>query len=225
MSWQGRVAAGGDGALDLGSQTYQRILQRLLSLSITPGNRLSIDALARELGVSQTPVRAALSRLENEGLVTKYHLRGFRAAPTLTKAELEDLFELRIALEPLAAARTARRHSTEQLSILSQDVESMNMLARGDDTESRAAFATMDAEFHDHVADFSGNRFIRATLSHLHIHVQIFRLSQQKRIRTDAEKEHIDILRAIRATDPDGASASMRGHLMRSRARFMRALS
>ena len=63
---------------------YDGIYHRLMSLEIAPGARIPIDVLSRDLGVSQTPVREALSRLEREGLVRKEHLVGYSAAPQRT---------------------------------------------------------------------------------------------------------------------------------------------
>ena len=75
------------------SDVYNAILDRITGLEIEPGARITVDTLARELGVSQTPVREALSRLEAEGLVLKTHLIGHRALPQLTRAQVEQLFE------------------------------------------------------------------------------------------------------------------------------------
>ncbi len=70
---------------------YDNIYHRLMSLEIAPGARIPIDVLAREIGVSQTPIREALSRLEREGLVRKEHLVGYSAAPQWTRKQFEDL--------------------------------------------------------------------------------------------------------------------------------------
>src|SRR5690606_41343837 len=82
---------------------YERIYERLMSLAIPPGARIPIDVLARELGVSQTPVREALSRLERERLVQKAHLIGFSAAPQFNRKQFEDLFDFRLLVEPEGA--------------------------------------------------------------------------------------------------------------------------
>jgi len=108
------VAEGGaDRALPrpraLVGEVYNAILDRITSLEIVPGARINMDTLARELGVSPTPVREALSRLEAEGLVLKTHLVGHRALPQLTREQVEQLFELRLLIEPAGAAMAARR--------------------------------------------------------------------------------------------------------------------
>src|SRR6266508_3090219 len=76
---------------------------------VEPGTRLNIDALARELGISQTSIRESLARLEFDGLVLKEPLRGYWVSSWLSRAEFEDLFEFRLQIEFWAAARAAER--------------------------------------------------------------------------------------------------------------------
>jgi len=71
----------------------------IMSLRIPPDTRISIDQLARELGVSQTPIREALSQLEAMGLVTKRHYVGYCSAPQLSRKQLDELYEARLLLE------------------------------------------------------------------------------------------------------------------------------
>src|SRR4051812_10810655 len=74
---------------------------------MAPGDRLNIDALARQLAVSPTPVREALARLESDGLVRKRPLIGYTVAPVLTRQEFEELYDMRLILETAAARRAA----------------------------------------------------------------------------------------------------------------------
>ena len=80
----------------------------LMSLRIPPDSRISIDSLARELQVSQTPVREALSMLEPTGLVTKRHFIGYCSAPQLSRHQLDELYEVRLLVEPYAARCAAQ---------------------------------------------------------------------------------------------------------------------
>ncbi|MGY5036823.1 GntR family transcriptional regulator [Streptomyces sp. 900116325] len=82
-----------------------------MSLRIDPGSRVTIDVLARELGVSQTPIRDTLSRMEAEGLVVRVPNAGYRFTPQITRHRFEDMLELRLLLEPAAARRSAERAS------------------------------------------------------------------------------------------------------------------
>ncbi|MDO8361162.1 MAG: GntR family transcriptional regulator, partial [Devosia sp.] len=88
---------------------YETIFSRLMALKIAPGSKITVDNLARELRVSHTPIREALGRLEGEGLVVQTHLIGYRAAPQIERRQFEELYELRLLLEPDAAQRATTR--------------------------------------------------------------------------------------------------------------------
>ena len=109
----------------LADGVYDTIKGLLMDQSITPESRINIDKLARELQVSPTPVREALARLESEGLVTKEALRGYSAAPLLTRSSFIQLFELRLLLEPVIARKAAALLTEEDLLTLEQLVRDM----------------------------------------------------------------------------------------------------
>src|SRR5690349_16278501 len=79
----------------LTDDTYDAIVRALMSQQIEPGERINIDALSRTLGVSVTPIRETLARLESEALVTKRPLAGYMAPPLLTAAQVSDLYAIR----------------------------------------------------------------------------------------------------------------------------------
>ncbi len=147
-----------------------------MSLRIVPDSRVTIDALARELGVSQTPIRDALNRMEADGLVVRVHHAGYRIPPQITRDRFEDMFEIRLLLEPAAARRAAERASAEQVTGLRRMLEEMAELAEGDGHPSYGTFGLRDAAFHDLVAETAGNQLVREALARLHTHVHLFRL-------------------------------------------------
>jgi len=199
----------------LGDEVYGVLYTQLMSRTIKPGSRVSIDSLARELGVSQTPIREALSRLEAEGLVIKTHLVGYRASEQLDRDRLDQLYALRLLLEPHAAHQAATRLTPVQLSTLEDLSEQMN-----DTRADYDSFARLDGAFHDLIAQASANELIAETLSRLHIHVHLFRLFSPVQATSGAMAEHADLLAAFRATDPAAAEAAMRRHIERSHLRF-----
>src|SRR3954452_141794 len=83
----------------LADGVYEAIKSLIMDRRIEPGAKINMDALARDLDVSPTPVREALARLEADGLVTKRALVGYTTAPMLDATGLEELFELRQLLE------------------------------------------------------------------------------------------------------------------------------
>ncbi len=205
----------------LGDEVYNAIYARLMSLKIPPGGRISVDNLVRELGVSQTPIREALSRLEAQGLVVKTHLIGYSAAGQMDRQRLEQLYEVRLLLEPFAAAKAALNMSDEAIAGLESLDGEMNAPRNEDARLAYGQFAQSDGAFHDLIALGGGNALIHETLSRLHTHIHLFRLYFTARATTDANEEHARIISAIKRRDATAAEAAMRDHIERSRTRFM----
>ena len=209
----------------LGEEVYNAIYAQLMSREIAPGGRISVDRLVRELGVSQTPIREALSRLEAEGLVVKTHLIGYSAANQMDRSRLEQLYELRLLLEPHAAARAALNMTDEARANLSRLASEMEA---GDDenvSEAYGRFAQLDGQFHDLIAHAGGNELVQEMLARLHTHVHLFRLFYHARVTSDAISEHRNIIAALNARDAEAARQAMHVHIERSQVRFMKAFA
>jgi len=205
----------------LASDVYEVILGQLMSLKIAPGARITVDALVRELNVSHTPIREALNRLEADGLVVKTHLIGYSAAPQLTRRQFDELYELRLLLEPFAARKAAVTMDPTAMAALAEIADRM---AKRDDDDARARynqFARHDATFHDHIIIGSGNELIRDSLARLHIHFHIFRLMFHSRVTEEAIEEHARIMQALKDGDGDAAALAMIRHIERSRDRLL----
>jgi DNA-binding GntR family transcriptional regulator len=205
----------------LASDVYEVILGQLMSLKIAPGARITVDALVRELNVSHTPIREALNRLEADGLVVKTHLIGYSAAPQLTRRQFDELYELRLLLEPFAARRAAAAMDAKAVGEL---VAIAAHMAQRDEEDARVRynqFARQDAEFHDHIIIGSGNDLIRESLARLHIHFHIFRLMFHSRVTEEAIDEHARIIEALKKGDGDAAALAMTRHIERSRDRLL----
>jgi DNA-binding GntR family transcriptional regulator len=203
---------------------YDSIYERLMSLAIAPGARIPIDVIARDLNVSQTPVREALSRLEREGLVHKAHLIGYSAAPQLNRKQFEDLFNFRLLVEPEGARLAALNMTPAALAHIEEIAADMADGAAPVDRTSRySRFARIDAHFHDEIMRIGGNEVIRATLFNQHVHLHLFRLMFHSRVTQEALEEHENLLAAFRAGDAAAAQTAMRDHILCSRDRLMSA--
>ncbi|UHD46443.1 GntR family transcriptional regulator [Aureimonas altamirensis] len=202
---------------------YEAIYAQLMSLKIPPGGRLSIDSLVRELGVSQTPIREALSRLEALGLVEKIQHVGYSAAGQIDRQRFEQLYELRLLLEPFAAGRAALRITKRVVETLERQHRTMQAGRGRTSTLAYAEFARQDAEFHDLIAQAGGNEPVRDALSRLHTHIHLFRLHYHSRATAEANEEHERIIAALKIRDAAAADAAMREHIERSRDRFLSA--
>ena len=106
----------------LSDDVYETVKGLIMDSVVEPGTRLNIDALTRELGISQTPIRESLARLESDGLVIKEPLRGYRVSSRLTRDEFDDLFEYRLLIEPWAAGRAAERAGADELARLKAEM-------------------------------------------------------------------------------------------------------
>ncbi len=205
----------------LADDVYGAIFNKLMSLEIAPGERITVDGLVRELEVSHTPIREALGRLEGEGLVVKTHFIGYSAAPQIARRRFDELYELRLLLEPHAARRAAEWVTESDMRKLRETAELMRNLGGARDRSSYSGFARFDADFHDQIMGIAGNELIRNTLAHLHTHFHIFRLMFHSRVTEEALAEHETLLSALGSGDTCGAEQAMRDHIERSRRRLL----
>jgi DNA-binding GntR family transcriptional regulator len=191
---------------------YEAVKARVMDQVVAAGDRMSIDGLARELGVSPTPVREALTRLESEGLATKEALKGYRAAPLLTREEFDDLFAFRRLIEPWAAARAAERIDDAGRALLSGELGSASAPA-GTSYDDYRRLTEHDQRFHSLVAELSGSPQVRRALERTHCHLHIFRLHFERATGHETLAEHAAVVEAITAGDPAAAEEAMVHHL------------
>ncbi|HVY86837.1 MAG TPA: GntR family transcriptional regulator [Caulobacterales bacterium] len=204
----------------VGDDVYEALLTQLITLKIAPGERIAVDALVRELGVSQTPIRAALIRLETEGLVARKHNAGFSAAPIPSGDRFRDLYEFRLLMEPAAAALATERMTTPQRAELADVGHAMEACLKDESAASYGRFAVLDARFHEIIAEGCGNEIIAEALGRLYTHMHLFRLRHHETVTEGAVMEHARILKAIAAGEANAASAAMREHIALSRDRM-----
>lgn len=204
----------------LGEEVYETLLAQLISLKIAPGSRIAVDALVREMGVSQTPIRAALIRLENEGLVIKTHNVGYSAAPMPSRERFEQIYDLRLLLEPYTAQQTAEKLTDEVRRELIELDDGMSEPGTDDAKRAYSQFALLDAKFHNLIATASGNTLVAEALARSYAHMHLFRLRYHSVVTEGAVEEHAAILQAILDGDGEAASNAMKDHLLRSLERW-----
>jgi DNA-binding GntR family transcriptional regulator len=210
----------------LGDDVYETITALIMGHTLAPGDRINIDALARQLEVSATPLREALARLESDGLVRKRALAGYTVSPLLTRGQFMDMFDMRFVLEGAAARWAAARASAEvKAQILHESASVVPPPPDGDTDgwQAHAAFTKLDAQFHDLIASAADNPLLRDGISRLHAHLHIHRLYFPFAQTGTTGEEHRRIALAIQAGDHDGAEAAMREHLIRARERHLAA--
>ncbi|HVK22399.1 MAG TPA: GntR family transcriptional regulator [Actinokineospora sp.] len=204
---------------------YDMIHHRLVEHEIEPGSKVNINALAVDLDVSPTPVREALARLEADGLVLKRSLAGYTAAPLLSGAGFDDLFEMRLLLEPAAASRAATKVTAADLADLDEQLAAMRAASPDAGQPVLRSFLKHDELFHARIATASGNLLMADTLRRLHSHAHLYRLYFRDGIAEATCQEHQRVIDALRDRDPDTAAAAMRSHLRRAKDRLTPAIS
>jgi DNA-binding GntR family transcriptional regulator len=196
----------------LTDDVHDVLVDMLMNHTLGPGSRLNIEALAKTLGVSPTPVREALARLEAEALIIKEPRRGYLVAPLINLDDLHSLIDFRLLVEPPAAAAAATLATAEQGADLLALARSGGMDESNDPAVNRRAML-YDATFHDTVALLSGNPWLREALVRLRSHLHMYRLYYHAQQGAATNVEHVAIADAIAKRDRDAAEAAMRAHL------------
>ncbi|MGH2535396.1 MAG: GntR family transcriptional regulator [Thermomicrobiales bacterium] len=206
--------AGGEEFPNLANALYDLMWKRLVNLEFPPGARLSDDALARELGVSRTPMREALYRLSQVGLVRVNARRGFFVA-TLSRRDVDELYDLRTALEVFAITRAAPLLTNEDLAIHRERQRVARRRVHSLSPADVEDFVTSDLLLHDMLVRCTGNERLQQALADVKGQLSIahLRLAQTPEHNLCAIEEHEHILDAIAARDPDAAAAAMEAHL------------
>lgn len=199
---------------------YESLKAWVMDRVVTAGARVNIDAVARELEVSPTPVREALVRLQAEGFVVKQPARGYLVTPLMTPSELDHLYQLRLLLEPWAAAQAADRADTDSVARLRAELATCPQAPTADGYETYRAIVGHDQRFHDLVLELAGNDVVRSAFARTNCHLHVFRLHYGRGMGSQALSEHEAVVAAVASGRPDAAEASMREHLVRARDRL-----
>lgn len=192
-------------------RVFALLRERIVGGDLAAGSQHSIYRLAEQLEVSRTPVREAVLRLADLGLVEIERNRGVRIRG-VTVADVREVFELRLLLEVPAAAAAARTADRSLREALIANVEA----TRGHATAGREAdFTRVDRDFHALVASATRNPRLAAEVSRLRDSIQARGVSTFGRSRPLAEvaAEHAPVATAIAAADPERAAAGMAAHL------------
>ncbi|KAM9862739.1 GntR family transcriptional regulator [Leucobacter sp. BZR 635] len=218
----------------LRDHVYERILKLLLEGTVAPGTRLGIDTLARQLGVSPTPVREAFVELERTGLVTREALKGYRVAPPLSAKQYGELLEARTMLETTAARlatpatprlieRLREAHEAHRVTV-ERVLDHVDDGTNEGDVEAASDFYAKDTAFHRVIFEHCGNRYVSSMSDSLG--AQLHRMRQVVHSGVpdagEALAEHELILRAFEGT-ADGVTPeeAMRHHVEQVRRRAL----
>ena len=205
-------------SVSLADQIFEKLERDILSGTYQKGDIIVEMQLCEELGVSRTPVREALKKLEQEHLIEDCG-KGMLVIG-ITYEDAEHIYRIREKIEGMAAAECARNITEEQLKELTEYVDLQEFYALKGDSEK---VKSMDSNFHEAVYRFSGIAVYYDTLSPLHKKIQKYRKSlvEQKSRASQSTDEHRAILEAITAHDPKKAEESMDEHVKNAHARLL----
>ena len=178
---------------------FNTLRQAILKGELKPGERLMEIALAEKLGVSRTPIREAMRKLELEGLVVMIPRRGAQVA-NITEKDLNDVLEVRIALENVAIEKACTRMSEEDMGRLWLAAKEFERtMAEG----NLVRLAEADVEFHEIIYRASDNKRLNQVLNNLREQIYRYRVEylKEEETRNVLVKEHEELTKAIRERD------------------------
>lgn len=189
---------------------YKELRRSIIVGRRQPGERLSMQTLARHYGTSVTPVRDALQMLSQESLVTIKPRSGYFVT-RITLKQLRDMLELREILEVVAVERATARITEEQLAQLAH----VHAGYTGDDDESYDRYTDENRHFHHLIAQASGNQELAEMIGHLHD--RLARYMVMRHAGQMMDRSHERIVTAIRARDVAEARQAMLDEIIETR--------
>lgn len=212
-----------DEYLPLRDVVFNTLRKAILKGDLKPGERLMEIALAEKLGVSRTPIREAIRKLELEGLVVMAPRKGAKVA-SITERDLNDVLEVRKGMDELAVRLACERITPEQLDELDLvEKKFLNLI----DSENLTELAEVDVEFHDIIYQATNNKRLIQLLNNLREQMYRYRIEYLKdsAVRRLLAKEHKSICEALRAHDKDSALRYAYVHIDNQQKAIIRSLN
>ena len=197
--------------LPLRDVVFNTLREAILKGELKPGERLMELQLASKLGVSRTPIREAIRMLEQEGLAVTIPRRGAEVA-RMTEKDMEDVLQIRAALDELAVQLATEQITDEQFDALEQARQNFENSLKSDDVKE---IAQADVAFHDAIYNATGNAKLVSMLNNLREQMYRYRMEYLKDERTHKTliEEHDAIRRALKKHDKVKAGSAIRVHI------------
>jgi DNA-binding GntR family transcriptional regulator len=202
----------------LTEQTYEILKEMILDQDLEPGSRLVIDSLVKRLGVSTSPLREALAKLESERLVVSERFDGYKVAPEPSSDYLRDLIAFRLLMESDCALRGAPRATPEILAAMRTEIAAMKSVKTlGTKYKQYRKFVEADARFHMLIVESAGNQVMLDAYRGMHALLLQARLyvhkSSGRERAVEVADEHDRILKAFEIGDGAAAADALTMHL------------
>ncbi len=204
-------------------EVYDIIKSLILDRKLMAGDKIIIDQLKTDLGVSRTPIVIALKMLEREMLIETRPRRGHYVR-TFSKREIIDVLDLREALEALGARRAASRITEPQMKELREFFKDADVEG---DSEALAVYAKDDQGFHEFLMDVAGGEIFSSVFKAYAVVIFTYHTDLPGgfvRHPRETIQEHLDMIQAICNRDEDTAEDLMRRHMRQGRERFIKEL-
>lgn len=197
--------------LPLRDVVFHTLREAILKGELKPGERLMELQLAAKLGVSRTPIREAIRMLEQEGLAVTIPRKGAEVAK-MTEKDMEDVLQVREALDELAATIACEQMTTEQLDALRNTMREFEEFTK---TGNVKKIAEADVEFHDIIYQATGNPKLVNMLNNLREQMYRYRIEYLKDEKNYPMliQEHSEIVEGLMAKDKAKVSAAMHRHV------------
>lgn len=203
--------------ISIADQIFEQLERDILTGKYQRGEVLSELRLSAELGVSRTPIREAVRRLEQENIL-KETGRGM-VVIGISREDMLDMYEIRLRIEGLAARRAAANISDEQLKQMEETLDLQSFYIDKQEGDSAEQIRDMDSRFHELLYESSGSRAFHETLSALHRKIMKYRsasVSKHSRALLSLE-EHRAIYDALAAHDGEAAEKAALNHVVNAR--------
>jgi DNA-binding GntR family transcriptional regulator len=207
------------GGYSLRSKIYYQLKESILNGEYKPGDNLIEMKLAKELGVSRTPIREAFRQLELEGLVYSIPNKGV-VVEGVTKQDVEDIYTIRKMVEGLAARWASEKITPSQLKELKDILGLMEYYTEKGEHEK---LSELDSKFHDIIFKASKSRPLESILTNFHHFIQKARMVSigYTGRASHTLEEHTEIYNALEASDPDAAERALVNHVESARANLI----
>ncbi|WNG85379.1 GntR family transcriptional regulator [Mycobacterium sp. ITM-2016-00317] len=204
-------------------QVYERLMELLLDGTLRSGDPISIDGTARHLGVSPTPVREALARLESTGNVVRVAMRGYRVPEMPDAKEIADIMDARLLIEPRLAELACERVDAGLLDALEDVIAEQERAPHTADAAAITEYHRADERFHRLIAEHADNAALLRAYDALGGHGQRFRLFIGRGVTDSAHAiaEHREVVAALRRGFGPEVYRIMHGHIERVKQRAL----
>ncbi len=209
---------------NLDQKAYSILKDMIIERNLLPGQKIPQEKLARDLGISRTPLISALKFLEQEKLVESVPRRGFFVR-LFSKEEMVDIFELREVLEGLAVRRAASKITDTQIKELNSFFQHF---AKQKNISDYKGYAREDRRFHNFVIDVGAQEFLKSillTANIIRFSYQVLHSEGLVRPPNETIQEHLTVIEAIKERDSEAAEDLMRQHFKKSLASLKREIN